>query len=136
MRSPSGGNKRPFDGLKQLKEFVGKIFTPEFLILSTLFSGWGGKERGWPGTRGALWSKRLPGKMRRVPFYKGVFFTGVHFFIDGALSIWRCPFLKYAENSFHRQLSTSSCLRGPEFLSTADEAVRDIPRCYQTETTM
>merc|ERR550517_568874 len=26
-----------------------------------------------------------------------------------------------------RQLSTSSCLRGPEFLSTADEAVQDIP---------
>ena len=41
-----------------------------------------------------------------------------------------CPFLKHAENLLHRQLSTSSCLRGPEFLSTADEAVQDIPRCH------
>ena len=29
---------------------------------------------------------------------------------------------------FYRQLSTSPCLRGPEFLNTADEAVKDIPR--------
>ena len=29
---------------------------------------------------------------------------------------------------FYRQLSISPCLRGPEFLNTADEAVQDIPR--------
>ena len=44
-------------------------------------------------------------------------------------------FSKHADNLLHRQLSTSSCLRGPEFLSTADEAVRDIPRCHMIQET-
>ena len=43
--------------------------------------------------------------------------------------------MKHADNLLCRQLSTSSCLRGPEFLSSADEAVRDIPRCHLCQET-